>query len=364
MISSLSSLIEFLVALYASICIDEKFKLNIWKPTISSTLSDFLEKNPVWEVFSLVDGIKEHINSNLGIMYHRMRRLSALMLIVCAIIFLYMGFEDGTEVASYKDAVLILSLTISFELSMIFINAEKYLLLKSVIIVLITVAIFAGVCVAKCIFFPSATLFPLNEMLIRGVVCIDVIMPILYMMAFRIMIKKKYFIFAERCLCAELERFALAKEIAEKKRPSHDPEGEKLPQEYLVTFGRLFARGEKGSDTCFKDLAKTFMQRFKEACIAPPLRKLCSIETPKEGSYTHLTIDIPLPQKYGDVNTPVLEAPKKELGRTKMEKFVQHYIAIPGKRPPIKKYCIERKLDFAAFLKEYKKQTSTSKFDV
>lgn len=350
MISQLSSFIEVILALYATIWIDKKFQLKIWQPDISPALNSFLEKNTYWVKFALIDDIKRHVDLRMSQMHARIYRLSAWMVFVCVLLLLYIGVDVDMGDGGKK----IVSLGIAYGEFMayrsirVIIKCDRYVISALVGQFVMWTIVLLGLGYWLWPYYCSY--LPIEESLLRAVMAVVLSFPFVYVLLMHGATKQKYFTYVENCLNNELELFVKAKDISEGKCANAADESKKLPPEYVNTFAQLYANKDNADDTRYSELTKAFTSRFQKLCKSPQLLLLVGVQANIDASKKK-------EEKYVDINTPVNAIEKKSLGETKLELAVHEYRRMKTK-PKIKEFCKTQRIDFAAFMTEYHKQQS------
>lgn len=270
MFSEISSFLEVSFALYASICIDGKYGLKIWKPSVSPSLKQFLEEEPIWKKSCLENKIEEYVKITLEESFARVRQAGRVMLTLCLFLLIYMGFEEkwGGQVCflSFEVILLVCFLTIFSILSSD--KQRVYLIISVALFISLLTLLIAGFCVND---FSVICNYILSENKVKFFAVIVILSSLLFDFAWCFLMKRKYYKYIERYLSRELVNLKKVYTLTVGDENAEQLEAifSTMPEPYLKLYARMLLHNDDTTDVKTDEFETAFYTSLKEACPLP-----------------------------------------------------------------------------------------------
>lgn len=273
MISSLSSFLEVLFAVYVSIFLDEKLGFSLWSPNVSPSLKRFLAQDEIWNEARLKDVIQDCVCNNLRVAYSGSRHAALLLIVVCLVLLICIGFEYPTD---SKGNVLIMEIGMILTLSLAVLLLSSFK--KGVFAVMLVSSFCALLVLINALFaevsFPD---FVTGVAILRVEIVLVVSIPLLYHIVWFWLMKIKFTNYVEFYLASELKILYKAKKIAKESSSGDTPiRSDDIPDEYLRASLNLYNEDGGNQDVNLNEFTEAFKESFKKKCPAPSFAKLWS----------------------------------------------------------------------------------------
>lgn len=120
MISNFSSFVEFFAAIYVTMAVNNDFCSNFWTPKYYKEMDMLLKKYDFSGSSSIHDSLMDKIKHKYENVQNRAHYRGFIVLMLCVIYLIFMGYEDETNRMSVQHYVPILSSTMLVGLTLIF----------------------------------------------------------------------------------------------------------------------------------------------------------------------------------------------------------------------------------------------------
>lgn len=266
MIADLSSFLEVACAMYASICIDDRLSLELWKLDFSPDVQSVLNSDEEWKKNKLEKVTNECVDEKFQSLRLGFRRLGAAMLIECVLLLCYIALEKKEYVPLHGGRmalILIISLVFMIIFSLVY-SRWKMNKVRQAILCLFIICCPAFLCGDKLMNFYSVGCT--DERVVNLIAIAVITIPFLYMLFWR-----KLLICRERLY---IDAF-LKKELGYIIKVNKANQGEiklakkEVPDEYYAITGE-YNITNMGEDVDFQSLLEErFKERFYKWCDVP-----------------------------------------------------------------------------------------------
>lgn len=272
MIADLSSFLEVACAMYASICIDDRFSIKLWELDFSEDVHSAVQNDAHWEENELAEVANKAVKRKFSNIYLGFRLLGTGMMLICIALLCITGFEE-------KDYSGILGMNIA-----VFMFVPPALLIVFCFVCskwrfspLLRVLIYIAIGVFIAFHLPDVAKnvlmgCKLEENEVKGLVIFFLTVPFIYMVMWRLFLSARERVYISMFLKEELGNIVKVRSAYEKK--SKLPKGD-VPEEYYTIMGK-YSYANMGEDFSFEsDLANVFQKRFCNECKVPGILGIC-----------------------------------------------------------------------------------------
>lgn len=155
MISNFSSFVEFFAAIYVTMAVNNDFCSNFWTPKYYEEMDSLLKEYDFSGSSFIRDHLMNEIKHKYEIVQNRAHYRGFIVLILCILYLIFMGFENESNSISIQHHVPILSCTLLVALTLL---GSKYILRNwrwTIGCVLIYASIYITLKIAQLSFFES-----------------------------------------------------------------------------------------------------------------------------------------------------------------------------------------------------------------
>lgn len=349
MISGLSTYVQFLSAIYLTICLDNMIGRRFWSPNYYALVTDELSifKHSISSPKQAQ--LEAQIKDKAEQLDSKSRKRGCLMLFYCILLMFYNSFEQDyyttlpteTDLLSYYfpfGLLLLISLILPFLYGRIF---KRWLYLLLTILVLISIF----VC---CLITKNCYQLPDNFDFLKytkWTIAIVLPLPIVYQLYVNWLYSTAYLCHLKWEIRDEYEKYQQSKAAYKQKKK------EMADESYYQAFMNLL--DSNNPDNILTELNKTLYEHLEKRCTPPSAYKLFKSWKNKS--------DKPLPDipqiEDQEENLPVDKELGKTFDRTNYQKYFEEYDSFATK-PKLSEFCIRHGLnynDFHMFYKNKKK---------
>lgn len=267
MIANFSSFIEFLAAIYVTMCLDNQICRNFWTPDYFESMKTILEGYDFEGSSKLFNRLQEEINNIYGRVSNLSQKKGGFMLGFCVCLLIFIGWEtDISQEAEYY-VPFVVSCLYAFAI----IICQKLLLHKWKFVSLALIGLFAVYWVSYIYADQMLqTMYPLIHFLLefRNVLFIFVLLlPILHQVWVNWIYSSVYKGYLRKQVKLEYEKYKRSKEgIEKRKKGIIDPE-------YLDAWNDQYFKNED-SDQSITTFNRVLYSRLLRIA-SPSIWKLC-----------------------------------------------------------------------------------------
>lgn len=266
MIAELSSFLEILCALYASICVDNSLKIGMWKLRISHEDKIYGSNWYKIKEFGIAKFVESCVNDKFNRIYGSFYLIALLMFLSCIALVLLSAFYEKYD---YEVGWYILMLLTPLHLIVMWMMFRFDRNITNNII---------GACVLAVLMFFYKYIYNLvyngsfDKCSLQIVIVYAFIQPFLYIFFWRLLIIHACQFIVSPFLKKE---FNYLIEIIEARRNDRSVNNElNIPKDYLALLGERYATSAE-NDGCFEsDVLDIFRNRYMEYCRLPGICEL------------------------------------------------------------------------------------------
>lgn len=350
MISALSTYIQFLSAIYVTICLDNMIGRRFWSPNyyelVTGELSIFKRSISTPKQTQLEKKIKEKAEQ----LDDRSRKRGSLMLFYCVLLMFYNSFEPdyytslpvGADLLPYYlpfGILLVTSLILPFFYGSLF-KRWRWLLL--------TIFVQAVVFVA-CLIFRSSLQLPDWLCFLaytKWAVAVLLPVPIAYQLYINWLYSTAYLCHLKWEVRDEYERYQTSKTAYEQKDKA------KADESYYQAFTNILL--DANPDNMLTELNKTLYEHLEARCTPPSSLELFKSWNDKKDKELP---EIQQPSVPEEENLPVDRELERTFDRSKYQQFFEEYEKINTK-PKLSKFCSDNGLNYDDFHEYYRNKKS------
>lgn len=355
MISSLSTYIQFIAAIYVTICLDNMIGRRFWSPNyyemVIGELSIFKDTISTPKQRAL----QEKIKNKAHLLDDRSRKRGCLMLFYCILLLLYCAFEpdfyaklpEGKELLSYYFPFSIM-IFVSLILPLFY-----HKILSRWIFLIITIAICTILFVtltyfSQSIFLPQCLHFIVNSKL---AIAILLPLPIIYQLYVNWLYSTAYLCHLRWEVRDEFLKYQKSKAAYEKK------DKEMADESYYQAFTNILFNKP---DNVLTELNKTLYEHLQVRCEPPSAYKLLKSWNSKKD---YQEPSIPQSDTQEEADLPVSqEITPQTISSDFASLYIEYEKSTP--KPKMKDFCAIKNIEYEAFHEYYrnkKKRTFNNK---
>lgn len=342
MISSLSTYIQFLAAIYVTICLDNVIGKRFWSPNyydlVTNELSIFKRfiSSPKQEL------LEKEIKRKAKQLDDRSRKRGTLMLFYCALLMFYSSFECdyvstipacSQSFLSYFPffVVLMISLTLVIFYDYIFKRWRRLLLviLFQTIMFVICLILIKNFCISKQWLFIKYT---------KLIIAFLLPIPIIHQLYFNWLYSTAYLFYLKCEVRDEFEKYQTSKKAYEQKDKNM------ADKSYYQAFTNILL--DNNPDNILTELNKTLYEHLEKRCTPPSSFDLFKFWIKRNDDENLPTIPQSLSSE--EENMSVNRELEHTYDRSKYDQYYNEYEAINPKSK-LKFFCLEKGLNYDDF---------------